>query len=198
MAHERLQTHGIATDELYFASAANDRLPMAAPVDVAPRLGGLLDGTGVLTRDGYRPVEQLRHGDLVATFLGRGPMFVPIIWVGRRRMLAAIDRAPLDVPVRIRRHAVADNMPNRDIRVAPDHALYITGRLYTAQQLINGATLLWTIPRIGPHYWAIQLERHDIVLADGLPVETLADQAARAAYETVDGPQLRLVSRAEV
>jgi hypothetical protein len=192
---DRLRTHG-TVDRARLAVVTGDRSNASSSVSLAPRRGGLLGGTCVLTQDGYLPIEQLRHGDIVATLLGRGPMFVPVVWVGRRRVLAATDRGALDVPVRIRPHAIADDMPSRDVRLAPDHALYVAGRLYPVRQLINGATLFWDVPRAGPYYWAIQLERHDIMLADGLPVETLIDQAARVAFETVSGPRLRVVARA--
>jgi len=168
----------------------------APTVPAVQRLPGLLAGTGVLTPDGYRPVEQLRRGDMVVTQLGRGPMSVPIVWVGRRRVLGAMGRPDVDIPVLVRRNAIADGVPNRDVRMAPDHAIYIEGRLYPARRLLNGASLLWDVPRVGPQYWAIQLERHNIVLADGLAVETLADSGVRAAYTEVPGPGLRIVNDA--
>lgn len=155
-----------------------------------PRLGGLSARTGLLTPEGYRPIEQLRRGDLVATMLGRGPMFAPIAWIGRRG--AHHPRAM----VRVRRDAVGDGMPLRDVILAADHALYIDGVLYPAAQLVNGATLLWDIPEPGPSIWALRLERHDIVCADGLAVETLLHDTARAAYAEVKAPRLRVVAGA--
>jgi len=173
--------------------AAGDpsRVERRSPVQ---RLPGLLAGTGVLTQDGYRPVEELRRGDVVATQLGYEPRFAPIAWVGRRRVLGAIGRPEVDIPICLRRHAIADGVPTRDVRLAPDQAIYIEGRLYLARHLLNGASLLWDVPRVGPAYWTIQLEHHNIILADGLPVETLADPAARAAYTEVPGARLRVVS----
>jgi hypothetical protein len=86
------------------------------------RLGGLLAGTRLLTLSGYRPIEQLRHGDLVATLLGRGPLFLPITWIGRRRV------ATRNGLVRVSRNAGGDAMPDRDVVLVPDHALYREAR----------------------------------------------------------------------
>ena len=161
----------------------------AAP-EPGPRLGGLSARSGLLTPEGYRPIEQLRQGDLVATMLGRGPRFAPITWIGRRGV-----HSPQTM-VRVRRDAVGDGMPYRDVVLAADHALYIDGALYPAGRLVNGATLLWDMPESGPSVWALQLERHDIVLADGLAVETLLHDAARGAYAEVRAPRLRVVAGA--
>jgi hypothetical protein len=193
MTVQRLMRARVQGGALLPASANGGNAGAEAPARATLRLGGLLAGTGLLTPDGYRPVEHLRRGDLVATLMGRGSMFAPIVWVGRRRVLAAIDHQVLDIPVRVRRHAIANDMPQRDVHLAPDHAVYIDGSLFLVRHLINGATLLREVPRVGPQYWAIQLERHDIVLADGLPVETLQDMAARASYTEVSGPRLQVV-----
>ena len=134
-------------------------------------LPGLFPGTGILTHNGYRPVEELRCGDLVATPFGRGPAFATIAWVGRRRVLGAINRPAVDIPIRVRQHAIADDMPNRDVRLAPDHAIYLDGRPYPARRLLDGAGLVWDVPQVGADYWMFQLDRHAVVLADGLPVE---------------------------
>lgn len=156
------------------------------------RLGGLLTGTCVLTPDGYRQVEQLRRGDLVATLMGHGPMFAPITWIGRRRVT---HQGAL---VRVRRDAVNDGMPCRDVVLAEDHALYLDGTLYRARQLVNGVTLMWDLPSVSQPVWAIQVERHDVVVADGLAVETLLHPAARAAYAEMTAPRLHVVSETAV
>jgi hypothetical protein len=151
------------------------------------RLGGLLAGTRLLTPSGYTPVERLRCGDKVATLLGRGPLFVPITWIGRRRI------ATRNGLVRVSRNAVGDAMPDRDVVLAPDHALYLEGALYPVGQLVNGATLMWDLVNLSQTLWAVQLERHDVLVADGLAVESLLGPAARAAYVEMTTPRLRVV-----
>jgi hypothetical protein len=146
-----------------------------------------LAGARLLTPSGYLPIEQLRRGALVATMLGRGPLFAPITWIGRRRV------ATRNGLVRVSRDAVGDAMPDRDLVLAPDHALYLEGALYPVGQLVNGATLMWDLVSVSQTVWTVQLERHDVLMADGLAVESLLDPAARAAYAEMTAPRLRVV-----
>lgn len=177
---------------------------MPAPDQIAHREGpvhtgaeirwcGLQAGTSLLTPKGYQPIETLRPGDLVGALIGRGPIFVPITFIGRRlQRNASGDQARSDAPVRIRRNAIADRMPSRDLLLAPDHALYLEGALYLVRQLINDKTILvdHTIRKVS--YWGIQLERHDVLLADNLSVESLLPANA-AVFAPVTGPYLRVV-----
>lgn len=157
------------------------------------RLTGLLRGTGLLTPHGYRPVETLRRGDIVGALIGRGPMFVRIAWVGCRRTEVNRDNPVFSGgAVRIRRHAIADDMPNRDVLLAPDHALYLDGRLFLAGQLVNRASILFESHRRSAEFWGIRLERHDILLADNLPVESLLPASA-TAFAEVSRPPLSVV-----
>ena len=152
----------------------------------------MLTGTRLLTSNGYRPVETLRRGDMVATLIGRGPMFVPIAWIGRRGPDAANDGSRDSVPVRIRRHAIGDEMPNRDIFLAPDHAIYLEGRLYLVRHLVNHATICLERGLRGVEYWGLRLERHDILAAQNMAVESLLPDSA-ALFAEVTAPYLTIV-----
>jgi signal transduction histidine kinase len=165
----------------------------AAPL----RLGGLLAGTRLLTSNGYRAVETLRRGDMVATLIGRGPMFVPIVWVGRRGPIATSKENPDAVPVRIRRYAIGEAMPTRDILLAPDHAIYLQGTLYLARNLANDASIIREWRQRAAGYWGVCLEQHDILVAENLAIESLLTASASAFTEvtarhmTVVGAPLR-------
>jgi len=114
-------------------------------------------------------------------------MFVPITWIGRRRV--RMTDGPNNVltgPVRIRRNAIGDAMPDRDVLLAPDHALYLDGTLYLARQLINRASILREPGMRIAEYWGVQLERHNVVLANNLAIESLLAKSA-AAYLPVAG-----------
>jgi hypothetical protein len=182
--------------DLAMMSGADDR-SLAEASRAVRLLPGLFAGTGILTHNGYRAIEELRRGDLVATPFGRGPAFATIAWVGRRRVLGAINRPAVDIPIRVRQHAIADDTPIRDVRLAPDHAIYLDGCPYPARRLLDGVGLVWDVPQVGPDYWMFQLDRHAVVVADGLPVESLTDPAGRAAYTEVPRSALPLASYAD-
>jgi hypothetical protein len=144
---------------------------------VASRLCGVAQGTRLLTPEGYRPVETLAPGDRVRVLLGSEPLFQPLTWIGRRDVLLS-RRQEADYPVIVRRDALADGSPTRDVLLASEHALYVARKLYPMRYLINGRSILFERGRRTVTYWGLQLARHNVLLADNLPVESLLPTCA--------------------
>ena len=137
-------------------------------------------GTHILTDRGEVAVEALREGDRVMT---RDGAHRPIVWIGQRRIDTASHPHPERVrPIRIRRGAFADNMPHRDLLVSPDHAIFVDGCLIPARLLVNHASIAQDRAAGGIHYYHIELDRHDVILSEGLPTESYLDTGNRAAF----------------
>jgi hypothetical protein len=136
-----------------------------------------LRGTRIATPGGEVAVQTLRAGDRVLTADGRA---VPLVWTGRQRVRAAtpLDRA-LHYPVRVRADAVAPGAPRRDLLVTGDHALFIDGRLIPARLLVNGASIVAEREMTDFTYFHLELGRHDLLLAEGLPAESYLDNGNR-------------------
>jgi hypothetical protein len=132
----------------------------------------LLSGTAVLTPRGEVCIEHLRIGDLVETV--RGEM-LPVKWIGRHvyRRSSPIWNKDV-VPIRIRRFALDGCRPHRDLYLSRGHALYIDGVLIRAQDLINGTSITPALPdtRDTIEYYQIVFATHEVVLAEGAPVES--------------------------
>ena len=62
-------------------------------------------------------------------------------------------------------------MPRRDLLVSPQHALYLDEVLIPARCLINGSTIAQK-PVSVIEYFHIELPRHDLLLAEGLPTQS--------------------------
>jgi uncharacterized repeat protein (TIGR03803 family) len=139
-----------------------------------------LAGTGIATPSGEVPVEALRAGDLVLTAAGRA---VPLTWIGRQSVTAAakLDR-DLHYPVRICRDAVAPGIPHRDLLVTGDHAVFVDGHLMPARMLVNGASIRAERGMTAFTYFHLELERHDLLLADGLAAESYLDTGNRHMF----------------
>lgn len=137
-------------------------------------------GTRIATPDGDVPVEDLRIGGRVLTAAGEAR---PIRWIGRRsyagRFLAANRHV---LPILIREGALGDRVPRRDLVVSPNHAMYLDGGLIPAIGLVNGASIvqLESAERIA--YFHIELETHDIILAEGAPTESFVDDDSRMLF----------------
>lgn len=136
-------------------------------------------GTRILTNTGERNVEDLREGDLVVT--QQGPMAVN--WIGYRKIdIAHHPRPHLVAPVRVHRGAFGEHMPERDLIVSPEHCLFDNERLIPAKRLVNGMTIVQELETRSVEYFHIELERHAILFAEGLPTESYLDTGNRANF----------------
>ncbi len=138
-------------------------------------------GTRILTRQGEVAVEALREGDEVMTLLGQG--FAAVTWLGHHRINLKTHPDPRAVqPVRILAGAFGPRRPARDLRVSPGHALYVDGVLIQAERLVNGATIRREADCETVVYWHVELDRHDVILAEGMPAESYLDTGNRTAF----------------
>ena len=123
-------------------------------------------GTMIASENGPVTVENLRAGDMIMTISG---ISRPIRWMGHRRVNGddATQR-----PIHIRAHGFGPNLPARSLYVSPEHALFVDGVLVPAMNLVNGHSI--TQDAMGEiTYFHVLLDRHDVILAEGLPAETL-------------------------
>jgi hypothetical protein len=129
---------------------------------------------------GEESVQDLRIGDLVHTHDGD---IRPVKWIGRRTYSAAqLAADPSLRPVRVRKGALGDAVPARDLVVSPFHALLVDGLLAPAASLVNGVS----IQREGARtvaYLHIELDDHALILAEGAPCESFVDADSRRMFE---------------
>jgi Hint domain len=102
----------------------------------------------------------------------------PIQWIGLYPFKKSDPSKPWvkdALPVRFTRSALAPGVPHSDLYVKAGHSLLINGALVPAKLLINGTT----ITRYPAHehaeleFFHIKLETHDVIYAEGAPLETL-------------------------
>jgi len=142
------------------------------------------EGTRILTSLGEAAVEDLRGGDLVVTVSGEGAPMKPVLWVGRRRVqLAGNPVADQLVPVRVKAGALAEGVPHRDLLVSPDHCLFLDGALVPARLLVNGRSIVAEREFGAVTYYHVELETHDVLLAEGAAAESWLDTGNRAWFE---------------
>jgi hypothetical protein len=171
------------------ASAASAR---AGGSYVPDRHGGggahcFLKGTQILTAQGERPIEDLRIGEMVLTVSGEAK---PIKWIGHMRFERDGQESWDDevAPVRIARGAFNGDLPHRDLYVSGSHRFFINGLLIPARDLINGRSIT-QLSSMGAdvlEYLHIEVEDHDVILANGAPAETLDSNADRADFDNFD------------
>jgi Hint domain len=141
-----------------------------------------LKGTKIQTADGERKVEDLAIGDMLPTVFSG---MAPIQWIARYPLKKSDPLRPWvrdAMPVRIARSALAPGVPQADLYLTGNHALFIDGLLIAVGNLINGMTI--TRHEASEYdeleFFNIKLERYDVIYAEGAPVETLLDVDERA------------------
>ena len=123
-------------------------------------------------------VQHLAVGDVVLT--DDGP--APVVWLGHRHVDCRRHPRPRDVqPVRIAAHAFGPGLPARALFLSPDHAVFWGGVLIPVRYLVNGTSIAQqTIDKVT--YWHVELPRHAVLRAEGLPCESFLDTGNRAAF----------------
>lgn len=141
-------------------------------------------GTRIWTDIGEVPVETLQIGDRVQLVSGAAPR--PIVWIGQRHVACATHPNPRQVwPVRIAANAFAPDQPARDLFLSPDHALFIDDELIPMKHPINDQTIT-QVPTETVTYYHVELASHDVILAEGLPVESYLDTGDRTSFANAD------------
>lgn len=124
-------------------------------------------GTRLAAPAGAIAVEDLRQGDVVTTT--DGPLAVR--WIGHRR-------ARDGHVVRIRTGVLG---ATADLVVSEDHALHVDGALVPAGLLVDGDGIVRE-RRAEVTFWHVELERHAILIADGVQAESYLDTGNRRQF----------------
>jgi collagen type I alpha len=103
-------------------------------------------------------------------------------WIGWRSLDCRRYAEPSRVwPVCVKAGAIAEATPARDLWLSPGHGIFIDGVIVQAEKLINGVTIVQSAcERVD--YWHVELERHDIIYAEGLAAESYLDTGNRTGF----------------
>ncbi len=139
------------------------------------------EGTLIATPQGERKVQDLKIGDTITTADGA---VTTVKWVGIQTVSRYFADPTRSFPIRIRAHAIAENVPCRDLLVSPDHALMIDGVLIHAGALLNGTSVMReeSLPTTF-HYYHVETPEHALILAENTPAETFIDNVDRASFD---------------
>ncbi len=136
-------------------------------------------GVRILTNRDEVAVEDLRVGDWVVTAAGASR---PVRWIGHRRINISRHPDPAAMrPVRVGRDAFGEGKPHRDLWLSPGHNIAHEGVLMPISALVNGVSVA-VIDVDWIEYWHVELDAHDVLLAEGLPAETYLDCGNRSGF----------------
>ena len=171
-----------ATDSAYSAYGAQEGIGNDAVLNSSNGVMLCFSGeTRIAVPAGPRPAWALRPGMLVET-LDHGAQ--PLRWVGRT-VPGAGERAQerSTWPMRIRAGALGAGLPDEDLFVSAQHRMLlrsaIVQRMCGCPEVLIAARQLRHLPGIAPvppaslAYVHLLLERHEILIANGAPAESL-------------------------
>lgn len=138
-------------------------------------------GTMIATPSGDVAVETLSIGDLV---LRQDGSAASVRWMGRNTASTFFGDSNKVLPIRIRKDALAENVPSRDLLVSPDHAVLVDDILVQAGALVNGSSIVRETD-VPPKfvYYHIELADHALIMAENTPSETFIDNVDRMAFD---------------
>jgi glycosyltransferase involved in cell wall biosynthesis len=118
-------------------------------------------------------------GDRVVTASGE---YRPIKWIGHRSYGGTLPVSPNVQPIRFRAGSLGGGLPRRDLLVSPEHAMVLDGQLIPARGVVNGRSILRETGLGQVTYFHIELDSHDVLLAEGAPAESFLDDNSRGLF----------------
>ena len=169
------------------------RSPPARPLyfDVTAKTPCFVRGTAIQTANGEVAVENLSAGDLLVVTQGG---LRPIVWIGHRTVgYRTRHRSPHEVyPVRVAAHAFGEGLPRRDLWLSPGHNVAAEGVIMPIAALINDRSVA-QVKRDKVEYWHVELDAHDILLAEGLPAKSFYSIAVTGPPSATAAPSSRRI-----
>jgi hypothetical protein len=163
------------------------------PYNTIPSIICFTPGAMITTPRGQVAVENLQVGDLVIT-ADNG--LQAIRWIGRKRMTGErLQAFPELRPIRIRKDAFGDGLPERDMWVSPQHRMLVksertqldygeTEVLVPAKGLLNDLSVTVDYGLRETEYVHILFDKHEVVFANGTPTESF--HPGQHALETIE------------
>lgn len=143
-------------------------------------------GTRLDTPDGPVAVEKLAVGDKVLTAAGLARR---VKWIGWRHLDPLRHQDPdLAQPIEISAGAIASGIPARAVRLSPEHAIALDGMLIPARLLTNGTTIRQDTTCRSVTYFHVELDSHDLLLAEGMAAESYLDTGNRSVFANAGLP----------
>ena len=137
-------------------------------------------GTRITTPSGERAVEALAIGDSVTTASG---LARSIRWIGTRSYGGRFLKGKQHLlPILFRVGSLGENLPRRDLRVSSRHAMFLDGVLVPAEELVNGSSIVRDNAASSVSYFHIELDRHDLIIAEGAISESFVDDNSRCMF----------------
>jgi hypothetical protein len=86
----------------------------------------------------------------------------------------------------VRKGALAPNVPHTDLRVTKGHSFFMDGVLIPVEFLVNHRSILWDDQAQEVSIYHVELETHDVLVANGAPAESYRDDGNRWLFQNAN------------
>ena len=158
-------------------------------------------GTTLMTATGEQPVDWICSGDRVLT---KDHGFQSVLWANRTVISARKLQSTANLrPIKIAARSIDKDTPAKDLLLSPEHRILLKspqiellfgcGEVFAPiKSVANDGDVARTLPDHDISYYHIMFAQHEIVLADGLWIESFfPDKMALAALPAKKQAQIR-------
>jgi hypothetical protein len=86
----------------------------------------------------------------------------------------------------VRKGALTDNVPHRDLRITKGHSLYVDDVLIPVESLVNHRSIVWDDHAQEVSIYHVELDSHDVLIANGAPAESYRDDGNRWLFQNAN------------
>lgn len=136
----------------------------------------------ILTENGFVPIENIKEGDKVVTKgeIHIGETFIEdkigkisnVIWINKFKVNNLNSKS---APICIKKDALDENIPFKDLYVSPGHSLLLDGKMVLAENIVNGTNIYQDYECNNVEYYHLELESHSAIFANGVLAESYLD-----------------------
>jgi hypothetical protein len=147
-------------------------------------------GTLILTKQGFIPIENIKAGNNVVT---KGKIYnnkfikndanlkiEPVMWISKFKVINLNSKSR---PICIKKDALGQNYPFKDLYVSPGHSLLLNGKMVLAKNIVNEDTIYQDNECDNVEYYHLECENHSAIFANGVLSESYLDVNNRDVFE---------------
>jgi len=155
-------------------------------------------GTKILTKEGYKHIEELKNGDFLLTkgkimdgiaYMSPSYSLEPVVWTSSFKV-SNKNINKNSSPICIKQNSLGVNQPIRDLYVSPNHGIFIDGKIVPAKYLINGKNINQVKGLDGVEYYHVELSTHGVITAEGIFTESYSNENTKHIFK--EAPTLNI------
>ena len=146
-------------------------------------------GSLILTKHGFVPIETMKAGINIITngqiynneFIKNNDLKIDVVlWISKFKITQLNSNTR---PICIKKNALGENKPFKNLYVSPNHSLLINNKMVTAKKLVNGTTIYQDMECDEVEYYHLECEQHSAIFANGILSESYLEVNNRCIFE---------------